>query len=69
MEAGKRAAAPIERFGDPIAVALGPMPYAGFQGAFDPLLTAGGRNYWKTNNFDQLSDAAITASIATPASS
>jgi FAD/FMN-containing dehydrogenase len=68
MEAGKRAAAPVERFGDPIAVALGPMPYAGFQGAFDPLLTAGGRNYWKTNNFDRLSDAAIDELIAAAAS-
>jgi len=68
MEAGKRAAAPVERFGDPIAVALGPMPYAGFQGAFDPLLTAGERNYWKTNNFDRLSDAAIDEVIAAAAS-
>ena len=67
MEAGKRAAAPIERFGDPIAVALGPMPYAGFQGAFDPLLAAGGRNYWKTNNFDRLSDAAIDGVISAAA--
>ena len=67
IEAGKRVAAPIERFGDPIAVALGPMPYAGFQGAFDPLLTAGGRNYWKTNNFDRLSDAAIDEVIGAAA--
>jgi len=67
MEAGKRAAAPIERFGDPIAVALGPMPYAGFQGAFDPLLTPGGRNYWKTNNFNRMSDAAIDALITSAA--
>jgi FAD/FMN-containing dehydrogenase len=68
MAAGKRAAAPIERFGDPIAVALGPMPYAGFQGAFDPLLAAGGRNYWKSSNFSGLSDAAIDAVIAAAAS-
>jgi FAD/FMN-containing dehydrogenase len=66
MEAGKRAAAPIERFGDPIAVALGPMPYAGFQGAFDPLLTAGGRNYWKTNNFNRLAMRRSTSSSPRP---
>ncbi len=30
-----------------------------FQKAFDPLLTPGGRNYWKSNNFSDLSDAAL----------
>ena len=68
MEAGERAAAPVRRFGDPIGVALGPTPYAGFQTAFDPLLTPGGRNYWKSNNFSRLSDAAIDAVIARPRS-
>src|SRR4029079_10940438 len=67
MEAARPAAARIDRSGDPIAVALGPMPYAGFQGAFDPLLTPGGRNYWKTNNCDRLSDAAIDELIASAA--
>ena len=63
VEAGQRAAAPVLEFGDPIASALGPSPYAGFQQAFDPLLTAGGRNYWKSNNFSSLSDAAIDVTI------
>jgi Berberine and berberine like len=36
-----------------------PTPYAAFQAAFDPLLTPGGRNYWKSNNFSTLSDAAL----------
>ena len=67
LEAGREAVAPIERFGDPIAVALGPMPYAAFQGAFDPLLAPGGRNYWKSNNFSRLSDAAIDEVIAAAA--
>ena len=39
------------KFGDVIGSAVGPTPYAGFQSAFDPLLTAGARNYWKSNNF------------------
>ena len=56
---GERAAAPVLRFGDAIASALGPTPYAGFQTAFDPLLAPGGRNYWKSNNFAALSDTAI----------
>src|SRR5205085_1792339 len=51
IEAGQRATAPLTKFGDPLGVAVGPTPYAGFQQAFDPLLTPGGRNYWKTNNF------------------
>ena len=67
LAAGERIVAPITRFGDPIAVALGPMPYAGFQGVFDPLLAPGGRNYWKSNNFSALSDAAIDTVIAAAA--
>ena len=62
-EAGKRAAEPVLRFGDPIGTALAPMPYAAFQSAFDPLLTAGGRNYWKSNNFRTLTDAALEVMI------
>jgi FAD/FMN-containing dehydrogenase len=44
-----------------------PTPYAGFQGAFDPLLTAGGRNYWKSNNFRDLTDAALDTAIESAA--
>jgi FAD/FMN-containing dehydrogenase len=67
VEAGERAAAAVRQFGDPIAAALGPTPYAGFQTAFDPLLTPGGRNYWKSNNFSALSDAALETIIAAAA--
>jgi len=64
LEAGERAVAPVLRFGDPVGSALGPTPYAGFQTAFDPLLGAGGRNYWKSNNFSTLTDAALDVVIA-----
>jgi FAD/FMN-containing dehydrogenase len=67
VEAGQRAAAPVSKFGDPIASALGPTPYAGFQTAFDPLLAPGGRNYWKSNNFSALSDDALDLMIASAA--
>ena len=67
VEAGARVVAPVLKFGDPIASALGPTPYAGFQTAFDPLLTAGGRNYWKSNNFTALSDEALDVAIAAAA--
>jgi FAD/FMN-containing dehydrogenase len=61
---GQRAAAPVLAFGEPIASAIGPTPYAGFQTAFDPLLTPGGRNYWKSNNFSALTDEALDVVIA-----
>ena len=63
VEAGRRATAPLTTFGEPLGVALAPTPYAGFQTAFDPLLTPGGRNYWKSNNFSALSDAALDVVI------
>ncbi|VTU33065.1 6-hydroxy-D-nicotine oxidase [Variovorax sp. SRS16] len=64
---GERAAAPVLQFGTPLASHLGPTPYAAFQGAFDPLLTPGGRNYWKSNNFSALSDAALDVIMAAAA--
>ena len=64
VEDGRRAAAPVLEFGEPLASAVGPTPYAGFQTAFDPLLAPGGRNYWKSNNFSALSDAALDVVIA-----
>jgi len=66
---GKRAAAPVLAFGTPIGSAVGPTPYAGFQTAFDPLLAPGGRNYWKSNNFSSLSDAALDVVIESAAAS
>jgi FAD/FMN-containing dehydrogenase len=67
VESGRRAAAAVLQFGDPIASALGPTPYAGFQTAFDPLLAPGGRNYWKSHNFSSLSDAALDLVIGAAA--
>jgi FAD/FMN-containing dehydrogenase len=69
IDAGERAAAPVLAFGEPIASALGPTPYAGFQSAFDPLLTPGQRNYWKSNNFSELGDAAIDVVVTAAAES
>lgn len=54
-------------FGEAIGTAVAPVPYAAFQSAFDPLLTPGSRNYWKSNNFTTLSDAAIDVLIASAA--
>jgi hypothetical protein len=40
---------------------VGPHSYAAWQQAFDPLLTPGARNYWKSHDFAELSDAALDA--------
>ncbi len=69
VEAGKHVAASVLTFGDPIAAALGPTPYTAFQTAFDPLLTPGARNYWKSNNFNTLTDAALELMMASAAES
>jgi FAD/FMN-containing dehydrogenase len=39
----------------------GPVAYGAWQQAFDPLLAAGARNYWKSHNYTDLSDGAIEA--------
>ncbi|MFQ5916109.1 MAG: FAD-binding oxidoreductase [Nitrospinota bacterium] len=59
MKEGERLLQPLREFGDPIADVVTPHPYAVFQQAFDPLLTPGVRNYWKSHNFSELSDGAI----------
>jgi len=63
--------APLRTFGGPLGEHVGVQPYTDWQKAFDPLLTPGARNYWKSHNFsvldDGLFDAVITA-IETPPS-
>jgi len=57
--AGEKAVAPFKAIGKPIADVVGPAPYAGWQTAFDPLLTPGERNYWKSHDFVELSDGLL----------
>ena len=59
VEEGEKIVEPLRKFGQPIADVVGPTPFAGFQQAFDPLLTPGARNYWKSHNFRELPDEAI----------
>ena len=56
---GEKLIAPIRNFGTSVGEFVGPMPYTAWQKAFDPLLTPGARNYWKSHNFTSLSDGAI----------
>jgi FAD/FMN-containing dehydrogenase len=55
--------APAKKLGKPVGEHVGPMPYAAWQQAFDPLLTEGARNYWKSHNFAQLDDGVFDALV------
>ncbi|WP_028218148.1 FAD-binding oxidoreductase [Paraburkholderia oxyphila] len=68
LENGPAAVEPVRNFGPTCGEHLGPMPYAAWQKAFDPLLTPGERNYWKSHNLAEIPDGlidALTAAIGT----
>jgi len=62
-ESGKQAIEPVRHFGTVLGEHIGVMPYKAWQQAFDPLLTPGVRNYWKSHNFAELGDGAIDVAI------
>jgi FAD/FMN-containing dehydrogenase len=62
-DAGKKALEPVRHFGTPLGEFIGVQPYRLWQQAFDPLLTPGARNYWKSHNFADLPDGAIDVII------
>jgi FAD/FMN-containing dehydrogenase len=62
-ETGGRLAEPLKALGTPHGVHLGPVPYTAWQQAFDPLLTPGARNYWKSHNFDGLDDGLLDVTV------
>ncbi|HZM69218.1 MAG TPA: FAD-binding oxidoreductase [Candidatus Cryosericum sp.] len=61
---GEKLIAPLRAFGKPVGEHIGMQPYTAWQQAFDPLLTAGARNYWKSHNFTSLPDALFDAVVA-----
>jgi len=63
MAEGEKALAPLRGIGSPIADVVGPHPFVGWQSAFDPLLTPGARNYWKSHDLKALSDEACATMI------
>ena len=63
MDAAKPLVEPLRAIGKPIADVVGPHAYAGWQQAFDPLLTPGARNYWKSHNFPALDDGALDSIV------
>ncbi|AJZ61698.1 berberine and berberine like family protein [Paraburkholderia fungorum] len=61
VENGPSVVENVRGFGTPVGEHLGPMPYAMWQQAFDPLLTPGARNYWKSHNLDGIPDGLVDA--------
>lgn len=59
MKQGEKSLESLRKWGKPIADVIGPTPYTGWQQAFDPLLTPGARNYWKSHDFMELSDGLL----------
>ncbi len=49
----------VRSFGTPVGEHVGAVPYTAWQQVFDPLLVPPARNYWKSHNFNTLSDAAL----------
>ena len=64
MAEGEKATRALRGLGKPIADVISPHPFVGWQAAFDPLLTPGARNYWKSHDFVDLSDGAIGAMLS-----
>ena len=63
MAEGEKAMAELRGLGKPIADVVSPHPFVGWQAAFDPLLTPGARNYWKTHDFEHLDDGLLDTLI------
>ena len=59
VDAGEEVLAPVRAIGEPVADAVGPHRYTHWQQAFDGLVPAGARNYWKSHNFLELTDGMI----------
>jgi FAD/FMN-containing dehydrogenase len=55
--------APLRAFGTVLGEHIGAQPYVQWQKAFDPLLTPGARNYWKSHNLTELADGALNSII------
>lgn len=63
-EQGRPLIEPLRTFGHPVGEHVGVQPYTAWQQTFNPLLTAGARNYWKSHNFTTLADGLFDAVVA-----
>ncbi len=62
-EDGKPLIEPLRKLGTPHGEFIGIQPYISWEQAFDPLLTPGARNYWKSHNFEELNDGALATAL------
>jgi FAD/FMN-containing dehydrogenase len=60
---GEELIQPLKKFGKPLGEHIGVQPFTAWQKAFDPLLTPGARNYWKSHNFTTMADGLIDVVI------
>ncbi len=60
---GEALCEPLRKLGTPLGEHVGIQPYIAWQQAFDPLLTPGARNYWKSHNFSTIADGLFDAVI------
>jgi len=60
---GRKLIAPLAEFGTVLGQHVGMQPFTAWQQAFDPLLTPGARNYWKSHNFSDLKDGFLDAIV------
>src|SRR3954453_15901164 len=63
-EQGRALVQPLKDLGDPIAALIGVMPYTMMQSLLDALWARGAHNYMRSAYVDELSDAAIAATVA-----
>lgn len=67
---GRNSLAQLQALGEPIVDVMGPHSFVEWETAFDPLLTPGARNYWKSHDLISLpadaTDAMIEAVRSTP---
>lgn len=61
LENGAQAVEPLRHFGTPHGEHLGEMPFSAWQKGFDPLMTPGVRNYWKSHNFSDMENDVLKA--------
>jgi len=63
FDKGEKQIEKLRGFGKPVGEFIGRMLYINWQQIFDPLLTPGARNYWKSHNFVDLNDGAMDSMI------
>ena len=61
---GRELMDPVRRFGESCGEHVDVQPYCRWQQAFDPLLTPGARNYWKSLNFTELPDGLFEVALS-----